>query len=71
MASAAFIEPLPVVEFVGQLLGKDVLSRQLSDADRIKVLDFVNLDLFGMTYFSSCIEYELVRLFGKVYENNL
>ncbi|XP_057429947.1 protein argonaute 10-like isoform X2 [Lotus japonicus] len=37
MASAAFIEPLPVVEFVGQLLGKDVLSRQLSDADRIKV----------------------------------
>ncbi|CAJ2673905.1 protein argonaute 10-like [Trifolium pratense] len=37
MASAAFIEPLPVVEFVGQLLGKDVLSRQLSDADRIKI----------------------------------
>ncbi|CAL5209616.1 unnamed protein product [Lathyrus oleraceus] len=37
MASAAFIEPLPVVEFVGQLLGKDVLSRPLSDADRIKV----------------------------------
>ncbi|TKY51211.1 argonaute 10 [Spatholobus suberectus] len=37
MASAAFIEPLPVVEFVGQLLGKDVLSRPLSDADRIKI----------------------------------
>ena len=37
MASAAFIEPLPVVEFVGQLLGKDVLSRPLSDADRVKV----------------------------------
>ncbi|KAJ1431555.1 Ribonuclease H-like superfamily [Sesbania bispinosa] len=37
MASATFIEPLPVVEFVGQLLGKDVLSRQLSDADRIKI----------------------------------
>jgi hypothetical protein len=71
MASAAFIEPLPVVEFVGQLLGKDVLSRQLSDADRIKVLDFVNQDLFGMTYLSSCIEYKLVRLFGKVYGNNL
>jgi hypothetical protein len=71
MASAAFIEPLPVVEFVGQLLGKDVLSRQLSDADRIKVLDFVNQDLFGMIYLSSCIEYKLVRLFGKVYGNNL
>ncbi|KAI4317903.1 hypothetical protein L6164_025732 [Bauhinia variegata] len=37
MASAAFIEPLPVVEFVGQLLGKDVLSRPLSDADRVKI----------------------------------
>lgn len=37
MASAAFIEPLPVIEFVGQLLGKDVLSRQLSDSDRVKV----------------------------------
>lgn len=37
MASAAFIEPLPVIEFVGQLLGKDVLSRPLSDSDRIKV----------------------------------
>jgi hypothetical protein len=70
MASAAFIEPLPVVEFVGQLLGKDVLSRQLSDADRIKVLDFVKKDLFGLVYLSLSIEYKLVRLFGKVYENN-
>lgn len=38
MASAAFIEPLPVLEFVAQLLGKDVLSRPLSDSDRVKVL---------------------------------
>ena len=38
MASAAFIEPLPIIEFVAQLLGKDVLSRPLSDADRVKVL---------------------------------
>lgn len=38
MASAAFIEALPVIEFVGQLLGKDVLSRPLSDSDRVKVL---------------------------------
>ncbi|TYH55761.1 hypothetical protein ES332_D09G257700v1 [Gossypium tomentosum] len=37
MASAAFIEPLPVIEFVAQLLGKDVLSRPLSDSDRVKI----------------------------------
>lgn len=37
MASAAFIEPLPVIEFVAQLLGKDALARPLSDADRIKI----------------------------------
>nr|DAD19664.1 TPA_asm: hypothetical protein HUJ06_021127 [Nelumbo nucifera] len=36
MSSAAFIEPLPVVEFAAQLLGKDVLSRPLSDSDRVK-----------------------------------
>ncbi|CAA0823030.1 Protein argonaute 10 [Striga hermonthica] len=37
MASAAFIEALPVIDFVAQLLGKNVLSRPLSDSDRIKV----------------------------------
>ncbi|KAJ9700462.1 hypothetical protein PVL29_005989 [Vitis rotundifolia] len=37
MSSAAFIEALPVIEFVGQLLGKDVLSRPLSDSDRVKI----------------------------------
>lgn len=37
MSSAAFIEPLPVIEFVAQLLGKDVLSRPLNDADHVKV----------------------------------
>ncbi|KAL3626338.1 Protein argonaute 10 [Castilleja foliolosa] len=37
IASAAFIEAIPVIEFVAQLLGKDVLSRPLSDSDRIKV----------------------------------
>ncbi|MCD7459399.1 Protein argonaute PNH1 [Datura stramonium] len=37
MSTTAFIEPLPVVEFVAQVLGKDVSSRPLSDADRIKV----------------------------------
>ncbi|XP_072998962.1 protein argonaute PNH1-like [Typha latifolia] len=37
MSSAAFIEPLPVIEFVAQILGKDVILRPLSDADRIKI----------------------------------
>nr|CAD1842976.1 unnamed protein product [Ananas comosus var. bracteatus] len=37
MSSTAFIEPLPVIEFVAQILGKDVISRPLSDADRIKI----------------------------------
>ncbi|KAF3774292.1 argonaute 10 protein [Nymphaea thermarum] len=36
MSSTAFIEPVPVIEFVAQILNKDVLSRPLSDADRIK-----------------------------------
>ncbi|KAJ7970200.1 Protein argonaute [Quillaja saponaria] len=37
MSSTAFIEPLPVIDFVTQLLNKDVSSRPLSDADRIKI----------------------------------
>ena len=41
MACAAFIEALPVIEFVAQLLGKDVISRPLSDSDRVKVVVFV------------------------------
>lgn len=41
MSSTAFIEPLPVIEFVAQILGKDVLSRPLSDANRIKVIFYL------------------------------
>ncbi|XP_010270731.1 PREDICTED: protein argonaute 1-like isoform X2 [Nelumbo nucifera] len=37
MSSTAFIEPLPVIEFVTQLLNREVLSRTLSDADRVKI----------------------------------
>lgn len=37
MSSTAFIEPLPVIEFVTQLLNRDVTSRPLSDSDRVKV----------------------------------
>ena len=37
MYASAFIEPLPVIEFVAQILGKDVHLRPLSDADCVKV----------------------------------
>ncbi|KGN63969.1 protein argonaute 1 [Cucumis sativus] len=37
MSSTAFIEPLHVIEFVTQLLNRDVSSRPLSDADRVKI----------------------------------
>ncbi|GFS34116.1 Stabilizer of iron transporter SufD / Polynucleotidyl transferase [Actinidia rufa] len=37
MSSTAFIEPLPVIDFVAQLLNRDVSFRPLSDADRVKI----------------------------------
>ncbi|KAK1384139.1 Argonaute 1 [Heracleum sosnowskyi] len=37
MSSTAFIEPLPVIEFVSQLLNREISSRPLSDADRVKI----------------------------------
>ncbi|GKV05310.1 hypothetical protein SLEP1_g17339 [Rubroshorea leprosula] len=37
MSSTAFIEPLPVIEFISKLLNRDISSRQLSDADRVKI----------------------------------
>ncbi|KAF4404533.1 hypothetical protein G4B88_005919 [Cannabis sativa] len=37
MSSTAFIEPLPVIEFVTQLLNRDVSARPLSDSDRVKI----------------------------------
>ncbi|CAL9759948.1 unnamed protein product [Musa acuminata subsp. burmannicoides] len=37
ISSTAFIEPLPVIDFVAQLLNRDVQSRPLSDADRVKI----------------------------------
>lgn len=40
MSSTAFIEPLPVIEFVSQLLNREISSRPLSDADRVKVQFF-------------------------------
>ncbi|XP_072967568.1 protein argonaute 1A-like isoform X2 [Typha angustifolia] len=37
MSSTAFIEPLPVISFVAQLLNRDIQARPLSDADRVKI----------------------------------
>ncbi|PNT69195.1 hypothetical protein BRADI_3g51077v3 [Brachypodium distachyon] len=37
MSSTAFIEPLPVIDFVAQLLNRNVSVRPLSDADRVKI----------------------------------
>jgi hypothetical protein len=37
MSSTAFIEPLPVIEFVAELLNRDISARPLSDSDRVKV----------------------------------
>jgi hypothetical protein len=47
MSSTAFIEPLPVIDFVTQLLNRDVSSRPLSDSDRVKV----RIYLFFWSYF--------------------
>jgi eukaryotic translation initiation factor 2C len=37
MSSTAFFEPLPVIDFVAQLLNRDISVRPLSDSDRVKV----------------------------------
>uniref|UniRef100_A0A1D1Z031 Protein argonaute 10 n=2 Tax=Magnoliopsida TaxID=3398 RepID=A0A1D1Z031_9ARAE len=37
MSSAAFIEPLPIIQFVAQILGRDVSTRPFSDSDHVKV----------------------------------
>ncbi|KAJ3672312.1 hypothetical protein LUZ60_007033 [Juncus effusus] len=37
MSSTAFIEPLPIIEFVAKLLNRDIQARPLTDSDRIKI----------------------------------
>lgn len=37
-SAAAFIEPLPVIDFVAQILGKGALTRPFSDSDHLKVM---------------------------------
>lgn len=67
MSSTAFIEPLPVKDFVAQLLNRDIATsttRPLSDADRVKV-SFVVLFIpntffifgFGIIFFLTLFVY--------------
>ncbi|WJX51472.1 hypothetical protein P8452_37667 [Trifolium repens] len=37
LPSSAFIEPLPLIDTVAQILGKDVYSKPITDADRVKI----------------------------------
>jgi hypothetical protein len=52
MSSTAFIEPLPVIDFVAQLLNRDISVRPLSDSDRVKVW-FIILPFY--TNFGLCV----------------
>ncbi|KAK2416735.1 protein argonaute [Trifolium repens] len=38
LPSLAFIEPLPLIDTVAQILGKDVYSKPITDADRVKTI---------------------------------
>ncbi|PWA63833.1 ARGONAUTE 1 [Artemisia annua] len=42
MSSTVLIEPLPVIEFVNQLLNRDISARPLSHSDRVKACKFVD-----------------------------
>lgn len=55
------MEPLPVIEFVAQILGKDVSSRPFSDSDHVKVLldglyclFLVQTSPSSLTFFMQC-----------------
>lgn len=63
MSSTAFIEPLPVIEFVTQLLNRDVSARPLSDADRVKVRIVKGFHLFHSNICSTKMFLFLVSCF--------
>lgn len=62
MSSTAFIEPLPVIDFVAQILDKDVFSRPLSDADRVKVLYSMVWELSGFVLHIEAILFTILYL---------
>jgi len=37
MSAIAFIEPLPIIEFVAQVLNSEIYSTPLSDAEQVRV----------------------------------
>lgn len=59
MSSTAFIEPLPVIDFISQLLlNRDISARPLSDADRVKVHSYPMFFTLSRTAFiraQSCL----------------
>lgn len=65
MSSTAFIEPLPVIDFVNQLLNRDVSSRPLSDADRVKVRSVYFYFIFFWVMVISFILFTTTLLFLK------
>jgi hypothetical protein len=56
LPSSAFIEPLPLIDTVAQMLGKDVYSKPITDADRVKVwnlFDYGNCNSLFLQIISS------------------
>ena len=62
MSSTAFIEPLPVIDFVTQLLNRD-MSRPLSDSDRVKVFFSYKFYRQFLAFLKSGIEILLAVLY--------
>ncbi|KAJ0965427.1 hypothetical protein J5N97_026565 [Dioscorea zingiberensis] len=65
MSSTAFIQQLPVTDFVTQLLSKDVSARPLSDADRVKVCEIVK----DQRYSKRLNEKQITALLKTVHHN--
>lgn len=63
MSSTAFIEPLPVIEFVSQLLNRDIQGRPLSDSDRVKVVSLLITQVLTSLSFETSLIFIFVTLF--------
>lgn len=55
MSSTAFIEPLPVIDFVAQLLNRDISVRPLSDSDRVKVWFILISSFIATSVYVYCV----------------
>lgn len=63
MSSTAFIEPLPVIEFVSELLNRDIQGRPLSDSDRVKVVSLLITQVLTSLSFETSLIFIFVTLF--------